>query len=204
VLIDYTSLPDARLSHGGRFKVPGRPCACGRREIAGRAEDGQMCGGTGIERLGVPSDCDPGVRAAVEYWLSIKPETGLPGRQHLDPVDIPQLLPNVWLIDVCRDPLRFVFRLVGTGVVGFFGSDPTGRDLSEVFDNFEQTIAYLDFRRVAEERRPRWRRGKPVLFHLKNINRLERVYLPLARNGEDVDMIFCLSVFGAEGEGSQK
>lgn len=157
-----------------------------------------MSGGAYIESLGLPSDCEPDIRAAVEYWLSITPEAGLPGRQHFDPLDIPHLLPNVWLIDVHREPLRFTFRLVGTGVVAFFGSDPTGRDLSDVFDGFEETIAYVDFCRVANERQPRWRRGTPVLFHQKNINRLERVYLPLARNGHDVDMIFCLSIFGAE------
>lgn len=157
-----------------------------------------MCGGIGIERFGLPADCDPDIKAAVDYWLSIKPETGLPGRQHLDPLDIPHLLPNVWLVDVHRDPLRFVFRLVGTGIVGFFGSDPTGRGLGDVFENFEETIAYQDFCRIVEDHKPRWRRGRPVLFHLKNINQLERVYLPLARNGADVDMIFCLSVFGAE------
>jgi hypothetical protein len=149
-----------------------------------------------IEEFGLPADCDGNVKAAVDYWLSIRPESGLPGRQHLDPLDIPHLLPNVWLIDVRRDPFRFVFRLVGTGVVEFFGSDPTGRALGDVFENFEQTIAYKDFCRVAEEGQPRWRRGTPVLFHLQQFTRIERVYLPLARNGSDVDMIFCLSIFG--------
>ncbi|MGH6619224.1 MAG: PAS domain-containing protein [Alphaproteobacteria bacterium] len=153
----------------------------------------------GIESLGLPADCNATIREAVAYWLSIKPGQALPGRQHLDPVDIPHLLPNVWLIDVKRNPLRFVFRLVGTGVVEFFGNDPTGRRLDEVFDEFEQTVAYKDFCSVAEDKEPRWRRGTPVLFHLEKFSRIERVYLPLARNGYDVDMIFCLSVFGVHG-----
>lgn len=158
-----------------------------------------MSGHDGIENLGLPPDCAPAVREAVEYWLSIRPEQGLPGRQHLDPVDIPHLLSNVWLIDVRRDPMRFVFRLVGTGVVEYFGSDPTGSALDDVFADFEQTVAYKDFCHVVEEATPRWRRGTPVLFHLEKFSRIERVYLPLARNGRDVDMIFCLSVFGVRG-----
>ncbi len=153
----------------------------------------------GIESLGLPADCAPAVREAVEYWLSIRPERGLPGRQHLDPVDIPHLLSNVWLIDVARDPMRFAFRLVGTGVVEYFGNDPTGRRLDEVFDDFEQTVAYQDFCRVVGDGKPRWRRGTPVLFHLEKFSRIERVYLPLARNGELIDMIFCVSVFGVRG-----
>jgi hypothetical protein len=30
---------------------------------------------------------------------------------------------------------------------------------------------------------------------MPKFTRLERVYLPFARNGKDVDMIFCFSVF---------
>ena len=145
---------------------------------------------------GVPSDCDPAIAEAVQYWLSIAPADSLPGRQHLDPADIPRLLRYVWLIDVHREPLRFVFRLVGTGVVDYFGRDPTGRDLTDVFDGFADSVTYKDFCEIVETPAPRWRRGSPVLDHLKEIPWLERIYLPFARNGTDVDMIFCLSRFG--------
>jgi PAS domain len=148
-----------------------------------------------LEHLGIPSDCDGKIAEAVRYWLSIKPEDGLPGRQHIDPTDIPSLLHGVWLIDVRRNPLSFVFRLVGTSVVNFFGKDPTGRSLYDVFQNFEETIAYKDFCHVVETGELRWRRGAPVLSHLPKFSGLERVYLPFARDGKDVDMIFCFSVF---------
>jgi len=148
-----------------------------------------------LEYLGIPSDCDPKIAAAVRYWLSIKPADGLPGRQHIDPTDIPNLLHGVWLVDVRRDPLSFVFRLVGTSVVDFFGKDPTGRNLHDVFENFEETIPYKDFCDIVETQCMRWRRGTPVLSHQSKFAGLERVYLPFARNGSDVDMIFCFSVF---------
>ena len=151
-----------------------------------------------LQHLGIPPDCDPQVAAAVRYWLSIKPDGGLPGRQHIDPTDIPSLLHGVWLIDVRRDPLSFVFRLVGTSVVEFFGQDPTGRNLHDVFDDFERTVTYKDLCDIAETGTLRWRRGTPVLSHMPKFSRLERVYMPVARNGKDVDMIFCFSVFGAE------
>lgn len=148
-----------------------------------------------LESLGIPPDCDPKVAQIVRYWCSIKPEGGLPGRQHADPTDIPNLLHGVWLIDVRRDPLSFVFRLVGTSVVEYFGKDPTGQNLEDVFDNFEETVAYKDFCDIAETGTLRWRRGTPALTHMPKFTRLERVYLPFARNGKDVDMIFCFSVF---------
>ena len=112
-----------------------------------------------LEHLGIPSDCDRKIAEAVRYWLSIKPADGLPGRQHVDPTDIPRLLHGVWLVDVRRDPLSFVFRLVGTSVVDFFGKDPTGKSLHDVFENFEETIAYKDFCKIVETGEPRWRRG---------------------------------------------
>jgi len=150
-----------------------------------------------LKHLGIPSDCDPKIAAIVRYWLSIKPEDALPGRQHIDPTDIPSLLHSVWLIDVRREPLSFAFRLVGTSVVEFFGKDPTGQSLHDVFEKFEDTVAYKDFCEVAETGALRWRRGTPVLTHMPKFSRLERVYLPFARNGDVVDMIFCLSVFKA-------
>jgi len=152
-----------------------------------------------LEHFGIPPDCDPKIAAAVRYWLSIKPEQGLPGRQHIDPTDIPGLLHGVWLIDVGRYPLSFVFRLVGTSVVEFFGKDPTGKSLHDVFENFEDTVAYKDFSHIAEMGELRWRRGTPVLSHLPKFSRLERVYMPFARDGRTVDMIFCFSVFRSDG-----
>ena len=150
-----------------------------------------------LESLGLPPDCDQKIVDAVEYWRSISPEGGLPGRQHFDPTDIPHLLRGVWLIDVQQEPLEFAFRLVGTSVVSYFGSDPTGRRLHDVFTNFEETVAYRDLQDVATTGKPSWRRGVPLLSHPERTSRLERIYLPFARNGRDVDLIFCVSVFNA-------
>ncbi|MEM9683880.1 MAG: PAS domain-containing protein, partial [Pseudomonadota bacterium] len=73
-----------------------------------------------VEDFDLPVDGDPGILAAVEYWRSISPGNRLPGRQHFDPTEIPNLLSGVWLIDVEQQPLSFVFRLVGTDIVDFF------------------------------------------------------------------------------------
>ena len=46
----------------------------------------------------------PMVGAAFAYWRGIRPDdAALPGRQHLDPLHIPHLLPHIWLVDVLRD-----------------------------------------------------------------------------------------------------
>src|SRR6202140_589588 len=59
----------------------------------------------------------PMVRRFYEYWLSVAPPGRLPGRQHIRPEDLVPLLPQLWMADVYRDPLRFRYRLVGTKIV---------------------------------------------------------------------------------------
>lgn len=149
--------------------------------------------------LRIPEDCHPKVRAVYEYWKSVHPKGGgLPGRQHIDPIDIPLLLPNVWLIDVLRDPYRFRFRLMGTLVVDYAGEDNTGKWFEDRMPNFDPSV-FID---VAETGEPSWSRGRSKMRPEKNYYELERVRLPLATDGKTVDMILSLTVF-FDSEGNE-
>jgi hypothetical protein len=141
----------------------------------------------------------PGAHAKIvaiyDYWRRIAPGPGLlPGRRHLDPADIPKLLPNVWLIDVVGMPRRFRARLIGTtlqrsGLMlkpGAYVEDPIPPELREK--------VLSDFRFVAESREPLWFRGVPKAPHDSEIFELERIFLPLAADGANVDMLLNLSV----------
>ena len=105
------------------------------------------------------------------------------------------LLPNVWLLDVQRTPLRFKYRLIGTRIAEFYGADHTGCWLDEVFAQFVGSETQADCEATVADGAPRWRRGKPHLSYEEEFNLLERIFLPLAANGTDVDMLFCLTVF---------
>ena len=61
----------------------------------------------------------PKIRRMIAHWESLAPGPGiLPGRQHFDPIQVPDLLPHIWLIDVERGPmLRFRYRLLGTALI---------------------------------------------------------------------------------------
>ena len=48
---------------------------------------------------------------------------------------------------------------------------------------------------VAESGKPNWRRGKSLIRFEKDYAELERLYLPLASDGETVDMILAITVF---------
>ncbi|HEX7969213.1 MAG TPA: PAS domain-containing protein [Stellaceae bacterium] len=136
-----------------------------------------------------PETWHPTVRGLYDHWLSIHPAVGLPGRQHVDPGAIPQLLPHVFMVDVCRGPLRFRYRLVGTEYVHLMGRDLTGRYLDEVHPGFHGLIL-RQYVEAAEQRRPGYRKG-PVMYARPDRRYLgmERVILPLARNGSDVDVL---------------
>jgi hypothetical protein len=143
----------------------------------------------------IPEDCHPRVRAMIDYWLSIHPSEGLPGRQHFDPVAVPKLLANTGLIEVSGNPPRFRVRLYGTGLVAAVGHDLTGRWYDDIFDRFEETAQHRDFLHVVSTATPHWRRGRLRIPAEKNYHFLERVHLPLASDGRTVDMILTFAVF---------
>lgn len=76
------------------------------------------------------------VKSVHDYWQAIRPEGGLPRRSDFSPADIADCLPHVCIIErkIQEDGPKpdFVFRLVGTGIVAYFGADPTGRSVLEL------------------------------------------------------------------------
>jgi len=138
----------------------------------------------------------PKIRRLIEYWQAIHPGNGMPGRQHMDPLDIPDLLPNVWLVDVEREPdLRLRYRLIGTNVAQAFDHDTTGEYLDVTHDRYRDGQVRINILDVIRERTPAWRIGRPKLWRLQDFLRLERIYLPLAGDGRTVDMVLALTVF---------
>src|SRR5260221_14317471 len=79
---------------------------------------------SGVPRLSIEASGDessrdawhPGLQRLYEYWKAIHPLQGLPGRQEFDPAAVPDLLPNLWMLDVQREPFRLRYRLFGTSI----------------------------------------------------------------------------------------
>jgi hypothetical protein len=140
---------------------------------------------------------DPRLKRFYDYWLSKSRGSKLPGRQDIDPLEIPDLLPHVSMLDVVRtgDDIRFRFRLVGTANVHIAKREHTGAFVEEVFApaDAEQTNAkYLS---IVETHEPHfWRTtmatigNEPVTY--------ARLMVPLATDGVTVDML--MGVFVAD------
>jgi PAS domain-containing protein len=138
---------------------------------------------------------NPRIAQFFEYWLSIQPANGLPGRQHFDPLHIPHLMPRVWMLDVLREPLRYRYRLAGTKEVETLQREVTGMMFDEVHPHLRgQGEAFGRFEQMSRDGIATYRLGRVVAVHHKEHQIVENCMVPLARDGSTVDIIVGCSV----------
>jgi hypothetical protein len=136
---------------------------------------------------------DDGIIRFVRYWLAKREGRRFPSRASIDPLEFDYVLGDVALIDAQRlppgAPLRwqFRYRLVGTNLVMRDGYDLTGKTLEDLPEPEYREQIRETWTKVCET-------GEPVHrlrdFRLDNrIRRYEAVILPLASDGERVDML---------------
>ena len=128
-------------------------------------------------------------REILRYWLSKRRKPQLPSREAIDPAEIVPQLPNVMLIDIEYQPLRFRFRLVGTYLVRVYGREYTGRYLDELdLDDHHRAIT-CDYKDAAECGIPRCDEYAYVMEN-NRYRHFERLLLPLSADGCTVNMLF--------------
>lgn len=145
-------------------------------------------------------------RRLFEYWREKRGARKMPCRADLAPGDIPDLLPDVALVDVLGEAPYLRYRLVGTRQVAARGLDPTGKPVAEGYlgrdlpGMREQVLS--NYRRVIESGKPLFRdtsiaghdnRGD-ILLGGRLIARFS-LFLPLSTDGESVDMVLVFSRF---------
>lgn len=141
------------------------------------------------------SSWNPKVVRFLNYWLSLRPKEGLPGRQHFDPLDIPDLMPRVWMLDVLREPLCYRYRLVGTKEVETLQREVTGMMFEEVHShshNKQETIGR--FFESVHDGVATYRKGKLIAIHKKEHVAVENCLVPMARDGSIVDLLIGFSI----------
>lgn len=129
-----------------------------------------------------------------DYLQQVAPPGRLPGRQHVDPGALRDLLPMINLVDVVRDNdrLRFRFRLVGTEQTEKAAREITGKFIEDaVMPEFVERIN-ANMRAVVAERAPLYDRF-PMPHPQREFIDSERIYFPLAGDGEHVDMILIVN-----------
>lgn len=144
-------------------------------------------------QFGAPATAMRELHELLAYWAAIRSGRRLPRRADIDPVGFKRLLPTISLIDVkhggeAANARDYSLRLAGTGLYSVYGGEITGKRLSDVYSTHAAEYWRKELDRVVDEKKPQvgqhslaWRgAGHMSLMWIR---------LPLASNGQDVDMI---------------
>lgn len=132
----------------------------------------------------------PMLRRLYEYWLGKHRDGMAPGRADIDPLEMREALPYLWLVDIERDPLRFRFRLVGTRITEWAGHEYTGVYVeTETYGSQAPAIA-AQYREVVERRQPMWHQQYAPWFG-REFRFYEKIMLPLCGRDGEVEMLLC-------------
>ncbi|MEZ5832872.1 MAG: PAS domain-containing protein [Dongiaceae bacterium] len=135
----------------------------------------------------------PSIKKLHDYWNLCRGNRVMPRRADIDPADIPQLLPYIYLVDIERLPFRVRYRVVGTNAVEWQGHDFTGYYLDELRFNKPDEILAL-YRSAADEMAPKFR---STTWPTPNgITRaVETAVFPLSEDGEHVTQCIAIEDF---------
>ena len=92
------------------------------------------------------------IHKAVEVYRRWSGSAVMPTRERLEPLDIPDLLPNIILIEVMPDA-RLSVRLAGEAVQVHFGDNYTGKYLDEIEFGEARSKIMNDYTTAHRERR---------------------------------------------------
>ncbi|MFD2207126.1 PAS domain-containing protein [Kiloniella antarctica] len=146
---------------------------------------------TGLCELPEKASNEESFKTLYDYWCAISPGNGLlPGRQHLNPAEIIEILGRIALVDVSFDNGKYDFhyRLWGSFLTEIIGKDCTGKFISELFPPENLPLVQNAFESVVETACPHY---WEVAWGVEERDHVgyKRLLLPLAEDGTKVNMI---------------
>lgn len=136
----------------------------------------------------------------LDYWRQLTGQLGrLPRRAEIDPVSLPGLLPNLFLVDVVTElgaEPRFRFRLLGGAITSRESVRP-GQFLDE-FGGMLDSQRILDHYGDALNRKARIREASLAWDHpTKAFISYHVLLLPLSDDGVRIDTLLGLAIYEA-------
>lgn len=122
------------------------------------------------------------------HWLGLAHGPGLPVRDDFDPVDVPLLLPYVYLVDVIDGGADFRYRVVGTHITESAGFDFTGQLVSDFMRTNESEDRAGEYHRCLGTGQPNCRSGNLVDYGREHML-YERLLCPMTRTSGKVELI---------------
>jgi hypothetical protein len=98
---------------------------------------------------------NPRALSLIETWENLKARGGMIVGQHFPSRKFASLLPNVLLLEKLERVRDFRIRVAGFGMLCFYGFDPSGRRLAELYGGEKHKVRYDALSRVI--------RGRPSL-----------------------------------------
>jgi hypothetical protein len=136
----------------------------------------------------------PILRRLLADWEERRFGDALPARADFDVLDFKYCLGSIALLDVLYEPLRFRFRVHGTGIVRRVGYEMTGKEIGEMPSSALVAQMRAHFGRVIATRTPMVETRTRELLD-DNIVECEVLVLPLASDGDTIDMLIAGVVF---------
>lgn len=125
-----------------------------------------------------------------EYWRNKRADRHYPSRADIDPNEIRDLLPHVYLLDVFEAPPYFRYRLAGSNVDEIHGQSLTGKSPRDIKTPEIAAAVEQQYRTAAES-------GQPRCDHVSLLSadgsywHFERLILPLSDDGSRINMFLC-------------
>lgn len=137
------------------------------------------------------TELDSRLRDLLAYWRDKRGTRRFPARADIDPLDLRSLLGNINLIDVVREAgraaPRFRYRLFGSEFVFYHGGDLTGVWVDEISNPvYREQLNALYTMVINTGATPMV--SYDYLLESRR-HRFQAIILPLASDGETVDMI---------------
>ena len=134
------------------------------------------------------------LRLVFDHWISIRGNLLSPRRRDLDEASIVSALPYVYINQFIASIDDYRVRLLGTAYYDFYGSDVTGKLMSEIFRPSIWRELKAQHDRVRRSCMPSYceilapnRYGNQVLY--------QRLLMPLSDDDGVVDRLFGVGVF---------
>ena len=133
-------------------------------------------------------------RSFYDYWRTLALRRGgVPGREDLNPADIPALLPHLFIVEKIKETGRYFFRLSGTAIRDIMGFENTRHFLDELLHGDDlATVSAIFDQVLGQEVCIRSIEG--LTYSDRSYLRVEIVRLPLrAADGDRRLVLGCLS-----------
>jgi hypothetical protein len=151
--------------------------------------------GSGFEIETPPTLADERLRSVYEHWRALAVQAGgLPSIQALDPLHLPGMLSNIWILEVAPDTRRFRMRLAGERINAIYGRNVAGQYFSDVFAPSEIELLVARYTRALSE--PAIVRAVGAIYAAAGrFAQGERLALPMLGRTGLTDTIFGATVY---------